>query len=207
MKIISGKWGGQSLPRKVNPKMRPTSDKLREAIFDLLEARVVENWENVRVLDLFAGTGAFGFEALSRGAKFATFVDNHLHSTKLIERSLSDFEMKDYGQVICKGSLDAISWLHRQGRQFEIVFMDPPYRQDWVVATLNRLHIASVLSSKAVIVAEHDKRESLTSLQGTWHQLDSRRYGDSSLSIFCTKRAASYWQSSFKSKSKKKSAS
>jgi len=197
MKIISGKWGGRNLPSQVNPKMRPTSNKVREAIFDILEARKTEAWENTRVLDLFAGTGAFGFEALSRGAKFVTFVDDHLRTTKAIEKSIQEFELQEQTEVICKGSLDAVSWLQKQGRQFQLIFLDPPYRQDWIVATLNRLHTHSVLAPKALVIAEHDKREPLSSLEGFWSLLDSRRYGDTAVSFFCTRRALSHWRDKF----------
>jgi len=199
MKIISGKWGGQSLPQKVNPKMRPTTDKVREAVFDILEARIVKDWSGLRILDLFAGTGAFGIEALSRGASQVTFVDNHLRSTKALEKVLLEFELGESTEVICKGVLDAISWLHRQGRQFPLIFMDPPYRQDWVVATLNKILEAPVISTRGIIVAEHDKRESLTALQGFWNLVDSRRYGDTCISFFCFRKSYSYWQNRFSS--------
>ncbi|PIR22841.1 MAG: 16S rRNA (guanine(966)-N(2))-methyltransferase RsmD [Deltaproteobacteria bacterium CG11_big_fil_rev_8_21_14_0_20_45_16] len=197
MKIIAGKWGGRELPRRVNPKMRPTSDKVREAIFGILEARKPAEWEKTRVLDLFSGTGALGFEALSRGAGFVSFVDNHLKTTKEIQKSLQEFEQSDNAEVICKGALDAITWLNKQGREFDLIILDPPYREDWVLATLNRLHTEPILASRGLVVAEHDKRESLSRVEGFWTLLNSRRYGDTCISFFCPKRSESFWKNYF----------
>jgi len=197
MKIIAGKWGGRELARRVNPKMRPTSDKVREAIFGIVEARKPDEWEKTRVLDLFAGTGAMGFEALSRGAGFVSFVDNHLKTTKEIQKSLREFEQSENTEVICKGALDAIAWLNKQGREFDLIILDPPYREDWVLATLNRLHAEPILASRGLVVAEHDKRESLSRVEGFWTLLNSRRYGDTCISFFCTKKAETFWKNYF----------
>lgn len=204
MTIIAGRWGGRTLPKKVNPKMRPTTGKVKEAIFDILESRVVDDWKDKRVLDLFSGSGAFGLEALSRGAPWASFVDSHLKATKVLQETLKDFEVQNETEVICKGTLDAITWLHRKGQSFDLIFLDPPYRQDWVVATLNRLHEAPILQSKGIVVAEHDKRESLSTIEGFWKVLDARRYGDTMISFLCPIKSKSYWENKFKRKTSAK---
>ena len=185
MKVISGQWGGQAIPGKSTEKLRPTSDKLKESIFNILESHWVEDWEEFRVLDLFAGLGSLGIEALSRGAKKATFVDSHLISTRRLQESLQQFEVApEQANVICRGALDSISWLHQKGAKFDLIFMDPPYREDWIVPVLNRIKIKPILSSKGVVVAEHDKRESLSAAEGFWKLEDARRFGDSAISIF-----------------------
>lgn len=193
MKILRGTWKGKQLSAKPNPKLRPTGNKLREAIFDILESRLIQDWANYRILDLFAGTGAFGLEALSRGAARADFVDIHLPSMKLLRQSVQNFEIGDRVDVYCKGALEAIPWLYRQNKRYELIFLDPPYRQDWVVATLNRLQEFPILSSKGIVVAEHDKKEGLSSVQGAWDLLESRRYGDSAISMFCTRGRSAFW--------------
>lgn len=198
MKILSGKWGGRKIPRKVNPKMRPTTDKVREAIFDILESRVVDDWGEMDVLDLFAGTGAFGFEALSRGARSVLFVDNHWQTARSLEKCTREFEVQDTAAVICRGALEAISYLHKQDRVFDLIFLDPPYQESWVTPTLNKLKSLPVMSPKSLVVVEHSKRELLSPLEGDWIQLDSRRYGDTRISFFALKKAASLWKKTWK---------
>lgn len=197
MKIIGGQWRGRKIARKLNPRLRPTSNKVREAIFDILQARLETPIEELRVLDLFAGTGAFGLEALSRGAAFVSFVDNHLMTTKEIQKSIRDFQLQDSTELLCRGALEVIPWLHRQDRRFDVIFLDPPYRQDWVGATLNRLEEFPLLSTKGLVIAEHDKREGLSAVEGSWKLLDTRRYGDTQISFFCPPKMKSYWEGRF----------
>lgn len=197
MKIIAGKWRGRKLPRKVNPKMRPSSNKVREAIFGILESRAFESFENLRILELFAGTGAFGLEALSRGAEFVSFVDRHFSATRELKKILSDFEMQDFSEVECRGVLEAIGRLEKSGRRYPLVFMDPPYRQDWIIATCNRLQNSPILAPKALIVAEHEKNLSLRALEGHWQIVDARRYGDTAVSFLCSLKDRAYWLEKF----------
>ena len=197
MKIISGKWSGRSISKKLNPNLRPTSNKVREAIFDILDARWGQDFQGQRVLDLFAGTGAFGFEALSRNAESITFVDNHWPTIRELTKNLEEYEAQDSTAVICKGVLDAISWLHRQAQSFDLIFLDPPYRQDWIVATLNKLAEFPILANRGLVIAEHDKREHLSPLEGFWKLLDSRRYGDTAVSFFCPIKYQNYWLAKF----------
>jgi len=194
MKIIAGRWGGRKLRRKPNPKMRPTADKVKESVFSMIEARYVSSWDDVRVLDLFAGTGAYALEALSRGAKKAFFVDIHLKTTQEIRSTLREFEVEDAAEVLCRGALEAINLLNREGQVFDLIFLDPPYREDWVVATLNRLREKPIFHSKSIIIAEHDKREALSPIEGSWSILNSRRFGDSAISVICPKDAEAYWK-------------
>ncbi len=182
MKIISGKWGGQAIPGKSSEKLRPTSDKVKEAIFDQLQARFVDSWEAIRVLDLFAGTGAFGLEALSRGAKKVVFVDHHLQTVRNIEKTLAGFGATEQSEVLCKGALDAIRWLNRRKDEFDLIFIDPPYREDWVQAALVGLQDHSLLARKGLVICEYDKRESITQ-KVLWKEEGARRYGDTMVSI------------------------
>jgi len=183
MKIISGALGGQSVPGRPNEHLRPTSDKVKEAMFDQLEARFVEAWQDLRVLDLFAGTGGLGFEALSRGAQKAVFVDHHLQTVKAIQKAADHFGLKDRSEVVCKGALDAIRWLEKRGDVFDLIFMDPPYREDWIVGTLNALMGTRLLGKNTRIIVERDKRELLTSVIVNWKLETERRYGDSMVTI------------------------
>ncbi len=187
MRIISGKWGGQTIPGKSSPKLRPTSDKVKEAIFDQLEARWIENWADIKVLDLFAGTGGFGLEALSRGAQKAIFVDHHLTTVRQIEQTCRDFEVASQVQVHCKGVLEAIRWLHQRDEKFNLIFIDPPYREDWVGATLSALQAHPLFPKAGLVIAEHDKREVITSVEAVWKLEGARRYGDTMVSFLTPK--------------------
>ena len=183
MKIISGSLGGQTIPGRPNPHLRPTSDKVKEAIFDQLQARFVESWEGLQVLDLYAGTGSLGFEALSRGSAKAVFVDHHLQTVKAIHKAAEQLGLSDRSEVLCKGALDGIRWLEKRGDVFDLIFMDPPYREDWIVGTLTALMGSSLLSKRTKIVVERDKRELLTSVLANWKLETERRYGDSMVTI------------------------
>lgn len=183
MRIIAGEWGGQPLPSKPSANLRPTSDKVREAIFSQLEAKHIRSWPETEVLDLFSGTGALAFEALSRGAHRAVLVDHHLSTVKMIESAAKTFETQNRIQVLCKGALEAIRWLHARGDTFDVIFLDPPYRQDWIVATLSALHNFPLLKKNGIVVAEHDKREVITSVEAIWKQEGARRYGDTAVTL------------------------
>jgi 16S rRNA (guanine966-N2)-methyltransferase len=183
MKIISGKWGGQNIPGKPSPKMRPTSDKVKEAVFDQLQAKWVADWSEITVLDLFAGTGSYGLEALSRGAKRAIFVDHHLATIQQLEKSCEAFGVSDRVSILCKGALEAIRWLYKKEERFDFIFLDPPYREDWVVASLSSLQSYPLLKSKGLVIAEHDKREMISSVQAVWKVENARRYGDTSITF------------------------
>ncbi len=183
VKIIAGKWGGQSVPGKPSPKLRPTSDKVKEAIFNQLSAKWVEDWSSLRCLDLFAGTGSLGIEALSRGAGSVVFVDHHLAAARQLETTLADFGVKEQAEVICKGVYEGIRWLEKRGDRFDLIFLDPPYREDWVVATLNVLLDHPILTKRGLVVAEQDKREVISTAEGYWKTEGARRYGDTAVTF------------------------
>lgn len=196
MKIISGKWGGQSLKAKSNlrphPEMRPTSNKVREAIFDILEARIISDWADFEVLDLFAGTGSFGFESLSRGASYVDFVEHHPGTTRELKKLITGFEATERAEVHCRGVLDALSQLEKS---YDLIFVDPPYGEGWIVPTMNRVQELSRLKPNGVVIAEHGKRELLSPLEGFWKLLDARRYGDTMVSFFGLRSAEKFWES------------
>lgn len=123
MRVIAGKWGGRILPARVPAGTRPTQDVVREAIFNMLSSRI--QWDGVRVLDLFAGTGAFGIESLSRGASWCTFVERAPQARKAIAENCRTLGIDRTMYCIVGG--DAAAYLKQSEEQFHIVFADPPY--------------------------------------------------------------------------------
>jgi 16S rRNA (guanine966-N2)-methyltransferase len=174
MRVIAGRWGGRRLQAPPGEGTRPTSDRVREALFSVLGARV----EGARVLDLFAGSGALGIESLSRGAAEATFVDSAPASVRAVRANLAalgaEAEVRRADARRFLGSASAAA------RQYDLVFLDPPYR---LVGRLEReltAALPAVLAPGAAVVAESDRR---APLELGLPLLDERRYGDTLIRI------------------------
>ena len=120
MRVITGSARGRRLGELKGMETRPTTDKVKESIFNCIQFDV----EDARVLDLFAGTGQLGIEALSRGAKSALFVDKRADAVKLVRENLALCHLEENAQVICGDSLAALG---TQSGRFDIIFLDPPY--------------------------------------------------------------------------------
>jgi len=178
MRIIAGAFKGRVLA-PVKGRTRPTAAKVREAIFDILGSAVLE----VKVLDLFAGTGALGIEALSRGAAQAVFVEDQPAALKGLRRNLEALGLKDLSVVLPLPVAAALKKLAAQGARFSLVFLDPPYREG-AAATLAALAASGLLSPQALVVAEHSRRETLPEAGFGLARQTLRRYGDTQVAIY-----------------------
>jgi 16S rRNA (guanine(966)-N(2))-methyltransferase RsmD len=174
VRIVAGEWGGRRLQAPPGAATRPTSDRVREALFSVLGARVA----GARVLDLFAGSGALGLEALSRGAAAATFVDVAPAAVRAVRSNLAALgaEAEVRGQD-ARRFLDGAS---AAARQYDLVFVDPPYRLAQPLGRELSERLPAVLAPGAVVVAESDRRSPLH-LDLPLH--DERRYGDTLIRI------------------------
>ena len=154
MRIISGSGKGRKLVPIQGCRIRPTSDRTKEAVFNILGPTV----RKANVLDLFAGTGALGIEALSRGADHATFIDV---SCDVIQKNLNLCRFNEKASVLCHDIIrDPIpESLH--GRVFDLVFIDPPYGQGYIEQTLEKESFIHLLNGKSIIIAEQSVKESL----------------------------------------------
>ena len=170
MRVIAGVYGGRRLRAPAGMDTRPTSDRVREALFSILGERVL----GARVLDLFAGTGALGLEALSRGAAEATFVDSDAAAIAVVKRNLDDLGLD--GSVQRRDALAFLRDAARAQRQYDLVFLDPPYRGAGVLGPKLADTLPSVLVPGGMVVAESDRREPIDLQPLT--MLDERRYGD-----------------------------
>jgi 16S rRNA (guanine(966)-N(2))-methyltransferase RsmD len=179
MRVIAGVLGGRVLA-PVKGRTRPTAAKVREAVFNILGQAVA----GVRVLDLFAGTGALGIEALSRGARDAVFVEEHAAALKVLRRNLESLDLGPRAVVLAVPVSAALKKLPRRGEKFGLVFLDPPYGGEAATATLRALAAADVLTPEARVVAEHSARETLPEAVGVLNRRELRRYGDTQVAFY-----------------------
>lgn len=159
MRVIAGKYKGRPLRSLGGTDIRPTSDRLRETLFDVLTPGSPGALTGTVWLDLFAGTGAVGIEALSRGAGHVYFVETSPRAAKLIEQNLHSLGIAG-GYTILRDNLAAILWrLQREHVAADVVFLDPPYRmQNAYGETLRSLADSSLVWAMSLVVAEHEKK-------------------------------------------------
>jgi len=191
MRVIAGKFRSRQLKSLRGTALRPTSDRLRETLFNVIADRV----EGSRFLDVFAGTGAVGIEALSRGAREVLFIENHRPAAALIEKNLESLGLRAEARVV---ALDALHGLERlaaeaaaQPKDYDIVFLDPPYAaaEDYR-RVLAFLGASSLLSEGSLVIAEHQRKFELPERAGKLERMRVLRQGDAALSFYrCTIRS------------------
>ena len=178
MRIISGEARGRTLFAPAGDQTRPTSDKIRGSLFNILNGRV----EDAEVLDLFGGTGALALEALSRGAARAVIVDSSRAAIEVIRRNAGNVlkdALAERALILKTDYRSAISALN--GRRFDLVFLDPPYRMlDAYPDAIERLWKAGALSEGAVIVAER-RQDAVIRVPEDFEIYDTRHYGETSI--------------------------
>jgi 16S rRNA (guanine966-N2)-methyltransferase len=185
MRVIAGIYRSRILKSLKGLALRPTSDRLRETLFNVLGARV----SNSRFLDLFAGTGAIGIEALSRGAASVTFVENHPPAAALIRRNLESLKITTGANVIVSDALRALGSLSAKHKStdptVDYVFLDPPYAaaEDYT-RILRFLGSAGFLAPEAVVIAEHHHKFALADRFGSLERIRVLKQGDAALSFY-----------------------
>jgi 16S rRNA (guanine966-N2)-methyltransferase len=179
MRIISGTSKGRKLVTPKSQFLRPTSDRVKESIFNILR----EEMEGKVVLDLFAGTGNLGIEALSRGAKKAIFVEKGRQALRLIQRNLNQFGLEERSKIIPKDAIRAIGILKQRGESFDLILMDPPYEKGLIQRTLMKLNSYPIYHKDSILVIEHDRREPLSTVMDGWNLIRQRRIGDTLISF------------------------
>jgi len=179
MRIITGTSKGKKLRPLRGQAIRPTSDRVKESIFNILGEEV----EGKHVLDLFAGTGNLGIEALSRGATRTVFVEKEKLAIDLIKKNLSHCGFDDRFHIITSEVERAIRHLHRKGDVFDFIFMDPPYRRGLVQKTLGILQAHPLHHEDSILVIEHDRRETLSESTEGWVLVRKRPFRDTVVSF------------------------
>jgi 16S rRNA (guanine966-N2)-methyltransferase len=191
MRVIAGTYRSRILKSLKGLALRPTSDRLRETLFNVMGNAV----DGARFIDVFAGTGAVGIEALSRGASEVIFIENHAPAAALIRRNLESLGIRSGTTVLAIDALRALDKLaakHCPGEPaYDFVFVDPPYAAAHEYAQVLRfLGATSILSASAKVIVEHRKTLDLPEASGTLRRSRVLRQGDAALSFYSVETAA-----------------
>ena len=178
MRIISGTARGRTIVAPAGDKTRPTQDKVRESLFNIIR------WDmpDARVLDLFAGTGALSLEAISRGAREAVLIDMDHAACTAIKKNMETSRLGDQCRLISRDYRMAIDALAREGQKFDVVFIDPPYRMENTGEMCAALYDKGLLADGFMIVVEH-RRGMPPLLDERFTAYDLRRYGDTEITF------------------------
>lgn len=177
MRVISGEHKGRRLAGVKKTGVRPTSDKVRESIFNVLRQEIVGK----RILDLFAGAGTLGIEALSRGAESATFVDASRQSISILKENLHALDLEGKSNIL---RLDGLKALGQLKQRFDLIFADPPYLKGLVQRIVDSVARSEVLQKDGILILEHHKKENPSLPQENLSVFKQKRFGDTVISFF-----------------------
>jgi len=177
MRVITGTARGRRLKELEGQETRPTTDRVKEGMFSALQFEL----EGRKVLDLFAGTGQLGIEALSRGAASATFVDRRGDAVRLIRENLKVTELADRARVV---QCDSLEFLNSLREKFDIILLDPPYEAGLLEPALTAIAGFDILSPHGIIVAEHPDGRGMPELGAPYAIYRTYRYGKIGLTIY-----------------------
>ncbi len=180
MRITAGEWKGRRLATPKGRTIRPTADQVRTALMDTL----VPWLPGARFLDLFAGAGGVGIEALSRGAAEALFVEIDPIALAPLKENLSRLGAGDRGRVIRREVAQALETFTHEGQRFRLIFLDPPYGSALAAETLKRLADGALLEPGGLVIAQHLTKEPLPERFGALGRWKSRRFGETTLTFF-----------------------
>lgn len=180
MHIIAGSLKGQRLVTPRGHRTRPTADQVRIALMDTLMPRL----PGARFLDLFAGAGGVGLEALSRGAARAVFVEQDAGAVTALQLNVATLRVKSATRVLRADAGRALNRLAAEGERFELIFLDPPYDAGLVEKTLARLGDGALTTADTIVVAQHFTKRPPPDILGTLAAFRTRRFGETTLTFF-----------------------
>ncbi len=160
--------------------LRPTTGKVREALFNILRGKI----DNACFLDLYAGTGAVGIEALNQGASEVVFVETNKSYYKNINKLIKKFGFPEKTSIITKKVLSFIEWAELNQLTFDIIFLDPPYHTDEIIYALSAIGKFRILRQEGIVIAEHFVKRQLSERFGTLQKVKDYTYGDTVLSFY-----------------------
>ncbi|WP_058303871.1 16S rRNA (guanine(966)-N(2))-methyltransferase RsmD [Gorillibacterium timonense] len=180
MRVISGTAKGRSLKAVPGMGTRPTTDKVKEAVFSIIGPY----FEGGAVLDLFAGTGGLGIEALSRGMEHGVFIDADRTSLEVVRHNLQTTRLEAQAEVYRNDAERALKALAKRERYFRLVFLDPPYRMKTIGELMLSMHALGLLEEGATVVAEYDSGHRYEEAYGPFHEVRKAVYGDTAVSVY-----------------------
>ncbi len=161
---------------------RPTADRVKEALFSIIEGRL----RNAMVLDLYAGTGSLGIEALSRGAEWVVFVDKSRNCGNIIKENLKHTGFMEKSNIIVEDIVKAINIIVQKKIKYDVIFIDPPYGKKNIDKTLKILSYNDIIDKNGIIIAESHVNDKMPEEEGEFKLLDIRKYGITVLSFYIT---------------------
>ncbi len=180
VRVIGGEYRGRKLRAPAGLTTRPTADRVREALFSIIAARV----EGARFLDGYAGTGAVGIEALSRGARRCVFIESDRAAARILEENVASVAAGDRARIITSPFSTTVRALAAEEGAFDLVFLDPPFGAGEILRALRLVATGSLLAPAGLVVAQHDSMLELPAAEGPIERRRSCRYGSSRLSFF-----------------------
>ena len=174
MRIITGRARGLQLNTPKNMDVRPTADRVKESVFNIIGTKIVQ----ARVVDFFAGTGNLGLESWSRGAAQITFIDLSKESLRIVESNIQKCRAQEDCTVLKGNAVQIIEKLYQQGQRFDFAFCDPPYKKGWLQQIMDALAKNHLLQEGGYLVMERSPQEELSHWPAGYSLMRSAKYGD-----------------------------
>lgn len=182
MRVIAGTERGRKLFAPPGVTTRPTSDRVKEALFSILASQI--DFTDIRVLDICAGTGSLGIEALSRGAGSCSFIECNLSVKAILEKNLLVTGGQDRSEIVSMDAVKALKVFTGRGQHFDLAFFDPPYDAELYQQVIEALDADTLLTPGSILVAECSVRNPLSESYGKLKRFDRRVYGETALELF-----------------------
>ena len=182
MRVIAGTFRGKKLSAPPGVTTRPTSDRVKEALFSILSSRL--DFADVAVLDICAGTGSLGIETLSRGAGSCCFIENNPAVKAILEKNIVSTCCLDHIEILNMDAVRALNVIAGRDKCYDLIFFDPPYDSELYKHVLEALAASDLLAPGAILVAECSVRNQLTESYGRLKRFDRRVYGETALELF-----------------------
>src|SRR5581483_3882895 len=183
MRIIAGTLKGRKLSAPAGLELRPTSDRVKEALFNIISNQI----EGAAFLDLYAGTGSVGMDALSRGASEVVFVENNKRHLHYLKKNVSSCSFQGRAEIFNISALDFLKKVRRSTRLFDFIFIDPPYGSNEVEKILPMLQEGDMIRNQGMVIIEHFHKKTLPEKSGNLFFLKKYKYGETVLSFYAKK--------------------
>ena len=181
MRIIAGKFKGKKLIEPSDKKTRPLKDLVKESLFNVIKHsnKFSIDLKNSSVLDLFAGVGSFGLEALSRGAKSVIFVDNYSNVLNILEKNITNLNLKEKSNILKEDLLNDFSFKHLN-QKFDIIYLDPPFKENNIIPLISKIKDSKILKSNGLVILHRHKDEN-DDFSDVFKIIEEKKYGISKI--------------------------